>query len=187
MTYQPDPTLVRECATRIIQDQIEEIRDLGQMDIDEKCEDEIDALHYASDMTTHEAHDASDVLIDAVRNDIRAAAITATWPEVGDDFPVITICGSMRFFERMMEIAREMTARGIVVLMPFDASLTGIANKTATEHGAMLDAMHRAKIRLSQSVYVVNGGGYIGESTRSEIEYATGLGLPVEYDDETAA
>ena len=40
-TYQPDPALVRECAARIIKGQIEEIRDLGQMDIGEMCEDEI--------------------------------------------------------------------------------------------------------------------------------------------------
>ena len=47
----------------------------------------------------------------------------------------------------------------------------------------MLDLMHRAKIRMSRLVYVVNLGGYIGESTRGEIEYATEIGIPVEYDD----
>lgn len=99
-------------------------------------------------------------------------------------FPVVTICGSMRFAERMLAVAAELTTAGRIVLMPHDASLTGIANKTALEHGRMLDAMHRAKIRMSGSIYVVNTGGYIGESTRSEIDYATALGLPIQYDEQ---
>ena len=99
-------------------------------------------------------------------------------------FPVVTICGSMRFYPRMLKIAANLTAAGSIVLMPHDASLTGIENKTAIDHGRMLDEMHRAKIRLAQSVYIVNTGGYIGESTRGEIEYAEKLGLPVQYDEE---
>lgn len=97
-------------------------------------------------------------------------------------FPVATICGSMRFYPRMLEVAAQLTSLGRIVLMPHDASLTGIPNKTAIEHGAMLDAMHRAKIRMSGLVYVVNTGGYIGESTASEIAYAETLRIPVLYD-----
>jgi hypothetical protein len=97
-------------------------------------------------------------------------------------FPTVTICGSMRFYPRMLEVAAQLTSTGRIVLMPHDASLTGIADKTALEHGRMLDEMHRAKIRMSGSVYVVNTDGYIGESTRSEIAYASKLGIPVEYD-----
>jgi len=100
-----------------------------------------------------------------------------------DQFEVITICGSMRFSAFMLKVAEEMTRDGLIVLMPHDASLSGMPNKTATEHGAMLDAMHRAKIRMSGSVFVMNLGGYIGESTRAEIEYATSLGIPVRYAD----
>lgn len=44
--------------------------------------------------------------------------------------------------------------------------------------------MHRAKIRMSDYVYIVNTGGYVGESTRSEIDYATALGLTIQYDEE---
>ena len=36
----------------------------------------------------------------------------------------------------------------------------------------MLDEMHRQKIDMSDEIYVINLGGYIGESTKSEIEYA---------------
>jgi hypothetical protein len=177
--YQPDPTLVRECARRIIEGQIEQIRDLGAMDVGEMCMDEIADLR-EPDMDLREAHAAGDVLIDAVREDIKAATISHGWI---DQFPTVTICGSMRFYPRMLKLAAELTSSGRIVLMPHDASLTGIPDKTASEHGAMLDAMHRAKIRASQSVHVVNTGGYVGESTRSEIAYATSLGIPVEYDE----
>ena len=37
----------------------------------------------------------------------------------------------------------------------------------------MLDDMHKRKIDMADEIYVINVGGYIGESTRSEIEYAT--------------
>lgn len=100
-------------------------------------------------------------------------------------FPVVTICGSMKFYARMLEVAAQLTTAGRIVLMPHDASLTGIENKTALEHGAMLDSMHRQKICMSGSIYVVNTGGYIGESTRSEIAYAGGLGIPIQYDEES--
>jgi hypothetical protein len=46
---------------------------------------------------------------------------------------------------------------------------------------ADLDELHKRKIDLADSVYVLNVGGYIGESTRSEIEYAEKLGRPIGY------
>ena len=36
----------------------------------------------------------------------------------------------------------------------------------------MLDDMHKWKIDMTDEIYVINVGGYFGESTRSEIEYA---------------
>jgi hypothetical protein len=80
-TYQPDPQLVRECATRIIEGQIEEIRDLGQMDIGELCADEIDAIQAPlGGWNALGADKAADALIGAVRVDIKAAVISHAWP-----------------------------------------------------------------------------------------------------------
>ncbi len=45
----------------------------------------------------------------------------------------------------------------------------------------MLDDMHKRKIDMADSIYVINVGGYIGESTRSEIEYAKRKGKTIEY------
>jgi len=45
----------------------------------------------------------------------------------------------------------------------------------------MLDDMHKRKIDMADSIFVINVGGYIGESTRSEIEYAKKNGRGVQY------
>ncbi len=45
----------------------------------------------------------------------------------------------------------------------------------------MLDDMHKHKIDMSDSIYVINVDGYIGQSTRSEIEYAKMKGKKVIY------
>lgn len=45
----------------------------------------------------------------------------------------------------------------------------------------MLDDMHKRKIDMADSIYVINVGGYIGSSTRSEIEYAQKNGKEVKY------
>ena len=45
----------------------------------------------------------------------------------------------------------------------------------------MLDDMHKRKIDMADSIYVINVGGYIGQSTRSEIEYAKKNGKEVHY------
>lgn len=50
-----------------------------------------------------------------------------------------------------------------------------------SETKKMLDEMHRQKIDRSDEIYVINVGGYIGESTKSEIEYAKNKGKKVSY------
>jgi hypothetical protein len=94
MSYQPDPALVRECATRIINGQIEEIRDLGQIDLGEMCEDEIIAIQEPlGGWSAPGADDAADALINAVREDVKAATITFTWPETAAEESAPLVCG----------------------------------------------------------------------------------------------
>lgn len=45
----------------------------------------------------------------------------------------------------------------------------------------MLDDMHKRNIDMADSIYVINVGGYIGESTLSEIEYAQNHGKKISY------
>ena len=57
----------------------------------------------------------------------------------------------------------------------------GMSEDTVTRTKEMLDDMHKRKIDMADEIYVINVGGYIGDSTRSEIAYARKMGKSVEY------
>lgn len=57
----------------------------------------------------------------------------------------------------------------------------GMDEGTLTKTKEMLDDMHKRKIDMADEIYVINKGGYIGESTRSEIEYAKAHGKIINY------
>ncbi len=57
----------------------------------------------------------------------------------------------------------------------------GMSEDTLTKTKEMLDDMHKRKIDMADEIYVINVGGYIGSSTRSEIEYAEATGKPIQY------
>ena len=52
---------------------------------------------------------------------------------------------------------------------------------TITKTKEMLDDMHKRKIDMADEIFVINVGGYIGSSTKSEIEYALKNGKKVNY------
>lgn len=103
-------------------------------------------------------------------------------------FPVVTLCGSTRFKDEYLRAQKDLTLKGHIVL---SVGLFGHAGDpevwedmdegTLTKTKEMLDEMHRAKIDMADYVYVINPGGYIGESTRREIAYAREKGIPVAY------
>ena len=57
----------------------------------------------------------------------------------------------------------------------------GMDEGTLSKTKEMLDDMHKRKIDMADAIFVINVGGYIGESTRSEIEYAKANGKEVRY------
>lgn len=91
-------------------------------------------------------------------------------PECHERWNAVTVCGSMRFFPQMLEVAADLTDQGHIVLMPFRVVAPGEQASSAKEQ---LDRLHRRKIDLCDSIVVVSDEtGYIGDSTRGEIEYA---------------
>ena len=102
-------------------------------------------------------------------------------------FPVITLCGSTRFKEQYLEAQKRLTLEGNIII---SVGLFGHSGDDETwEPGIkeMLDNMHKRKIDMADAIYVINVGGYIGESTRSEIEYAKAHGKQVMYLEEPKA
>lgn len=90
---------------------------------------------------------------------------------------IITICGSMKFQEQMKEVAEklELEEQYIVIqCVYFDKSRV-----LTSQEMNVLNELHYRKIDISDAIYVVNVGGYIGESTRKEIEYARSLNKEV--------
>jgi len=85
--------------------------------------------------------------------------------------PIITICGSTRFKEDILKAQRDLTMEGNVVLScPFFNHADGIT--MTDEDICLVDHLHQQKIDMSDAIYVVNKGGYIGSSTKNEIKYA---------------
>lgn len=54
-------------------------------------------------------------------------------------------------------------------------------NEINLETKKMLDEMHKQKIDMSDEVYIINVGGDIGESTKTEIEHAKTKGKKISY------
>lgn len=93
---------------------------------------------------------------------------------------VVTLCGSTKFKDEFQYWDRHFTLRGFVVLsVGFFSHADGeMVSATAK---AKLDQLHLHKIDMSDRVFVINPGGYIGESTAAEIAYAEGRDVEIWY------
>ena len=97
------------------------------------------------------------------------------------NYKVITLCGSTRFRDAFMEAQKRLTLEGNIVISVGLFGHSGDDEVWAPGTKEMLDDMHKRKIDMADEIYVINVGGYIGESTRSEIEYARRTGKAVRY------
>ena len=94
---------------------------------------------------------------------------------------IITVCGSLKFVNEMMEITEKMELEGNCMLVPiYNPSKTSKDDFTE-EEALMLDKMHKERIKLSDAILVVNVNDYIGSSTKSEIEFAKSLNKAIIY------
>lgn len=96
-------------------------------------------------------------------------------------YKVITLCGSTKFKEQYLEVQKRLTLEGNIVISVGLFGHSGDMEVWAEGTKAMLDDMHMRKIDMADEIYVVNVGGYIGESTRNEIAYARSKGIGVRY------
>ncbi|NIS34442.1 MAG: hypothetical protein GWN07_28000 [Actinobacteria bacterium] len=98
-------------------------------------------------------------------------------------FPeVVCLCGSTRFKDAYRAENKRLTLEGKVVLsVAFFGHADDESVAISGEGKAQLDEVHKRKIDLADRVHVINVDGYVGDSTRSEIEYAQERGLPVTY------
>lgn len=96
-------------------------------------------------------------------------------------YKVITLCGSTKFKEEYLDAQKRLTLEGNIVISVGLFGHSGDNEVWSEGTKAMLDDMHKRKIDMADEIFVINVGGYIGDSTRSEIEYAKSTGKGVKY------
>lgn len=112
-------------------------------------------------------------------------------PDAGEEVrampKIVCLCGSTRFWREFQRASLRETLEGRIVLSIGAASGTDdehFGNLSREEYvrvKTMLDELHKRKIDLADEVLVLNVDGYIGSSTRSEIEHAIAHNKPVKF------
>ncbi len=94
---------------------------------------------------------------------------------------VVCLCGSTRFSEAFREANLKETLAGKIVLsIGCDFKSDQGLGLTVSDK-EKLDELHLRKIDLASEVLILNVGGYIGESTRRELNYAVSQGKRIRY------
>ena len=103
-------------------------------------------------------------------------------------YPVVTLCGSTKFKDEYLKVQKDLTLKGYIVISVGLYGHSGdnevwenMDEGTLTKTKEMLDDMHLRKIDMADEIFVVNVGGYIGSSTKKEIEYAISKNKKVNY------
>ena len=103
-------------------------------------------------------------------------------------YKVITLCGSTKFKDEFLKAQKDLTLKGNIVISVGLFGHSGdsevwenMDEGTLIKTKEMLDDMHKRKIDMSDEIFVINVNGYIGDSTKSEIEYAIKNGKKVNY------
>lgn len=98
-------------------------------------------------------------------------------------YKVVTLCGSTKFKDEFLKVQKQLTLEGnIIISVGMFGRADGEFESVITpEIKVMLDDIHKRKIDMSDEIYVINKNGYIGESTKGEIEYAIKTGKGINY------
>lgn len=94
---------------------------------------------------------------------------------------IICLCGSLRFKKNFGVVELEQVLEGNIVLTPCCMYVDAQRTDSFMEHKSQFDKMHFAKIDICDEVFVINKDGYIGDSTRNEIEHAFKKGKVINY------
>lgn len=166
----------QEISRRIQMDKMEpaEISIIGammaveEMGADEKLTKAIDKLKEAKDLV--------------------ADYIDGNNPIINSNKPkIVCLCGSTRFSEAFQQANLNETLEGNIVLsigcdMKSDHDLfSDLSDAALSEIKEKLDELHKRKIDLADEVLILNVGGYIGSSTKSELDYALNKGKFVRF------
>ena len=95
-------------------------------------------------------------------------------------YKIITLIGSTKFKDDFIKVKEQLTLQGFIVLsLGVFSQYDNI--KLSEDQLNMLADIQNKKIEMADEIFVINVGGYIGDSTRSEIQYAKMHGKKVNY------
>ena len=94
---------------------------------------------------------------------------------------VVCLCGSRKFASEFVSEQTRLTLEGNVVLTPLFSFYNVEMEELTEEQKIMLKKLHFKRIEMADEVLVINKNGYVGESTKKEIEYATSLNKKINY------
>jgi hypothetical protein len=97
------------------------------------------------------------------------------------NYKIITLCGSTKFKDEFIAEQKRLTLEGNIVISVGLFGHSGDDDVWSETTKPMLDDMHKRKIDMADEIFVINVNGYIGSSTRSEIDYAITTNKPVRY------
>ena len=100
--------------------------------------------------------------------------------------PIVCLCGSTRFYKEFMRENYEQSMAGKIVLtvgfyIHSSQAAHGEQLGCTPEQKKVLDELYLRKIDMADEVRILNVGGYIGESTRNEVEYAKRMGKRITF------
>lgn len=94
---------------------------------------------------------------------------------------IYCLCGSTRRAAATFEQEQlRLTLEGAIVLS-IGANKNDLELGITPEQAIRLDVLHLFKVERADVVRILNVGGYIGPSTRHELEYARRLGKRIEF------
>ena len=96
-------------------------------------------------------------------------------------YKVITLCGSTKFKDEFLIEQKRLTLEGNIVISVGLFGHNGDDEVWTENIKKILDDMHKRKIDMADEIFVINKNGYIGSSTKSEIEYALKTNKKVNY------
>jgi len=99
-------------------------------------------------------------------------------------YKVITLCGSTKFKDDFLKEQKRLSLEGNIVISVGLFGHSGDGEVWDEGIKEMLDDMHKRKIDMADEIFVINKNGYIGSSTKSEIDYALKTNKKVNYMEE---
>ena len=86
-----------------------------------------------------------------------------------------------KIYKRNMEITEKMELQGNCMLVPIYNPSKSSKDDFTEEEALTLEKIHKERIKLTDAILVVNVDGYIGNSTKNEIEFAKSLDKEIIY------